>query len=327
MRDRDAIAPRARRETAGDRDGALGGHVRHIRILAGGCDFAEDEERTVGLDLHGDGGIPDKTVAQASADFRSQPRRRAAARGNRTDQGHGDRAAGIDRVGVGQAFLAVDHDAQLVAGIQMIGAIVTNRHRRNVSDRRGSGGSIDHGTGRSSEGGTKRADGAAAGIDDDLRRRRDGRAIGDGIEIGPRRNRNRRGRAHAARQSERSRSGDDRQSKRARNTHLSHPSNETALVLHLLWLTNGFWRGRRVMPGLVPGSQVLTATSARKAWMAGSSPAMTGTASAITHSRRHRSGTTRRCRQDRNSRPDSWRDIADGNPRRNRTGPTARSRW
>ena len=30
----------------------------------------------------------------------------------------------LDRVGVGEAFLAIDHDAQLVAGIEMIGRIV-----------------------------------------------------------------------------------------------------------------------------------------------------------------------------------------------------------
>ena len=40
---------------------------------------------------------------------------------HRADQRHGDGAAGIDRIGIGEAFLAVDHDAQLVAGIEMIG--------------------------------------------------------------------------------------------------------------------------------------------------------------------------------------------------------------
>ena len=31
---------------------------------------------------------------------------------------------GIDRIGVGETFLAVDHDAQLVAGVETIGGIV-----------------------------------------------------------------------------------------------------------------------------------------------------------------------------------------------------------
>ena len=42
--------------------------------------------------------------------------------------------------------------------------------------------------------------------------------------------------------------------------------------------------------------------------------------------RRARSGTKRRCRRARNSRRDSWRDIAGDSPRRNRTGRPARSR-
>jgi len=43
--------------------------------------------------------------------------------------------------------------------------------------------------------------------------------------------------------------------------------------------------------------------------------------------RRHQPGSSRRCRQDRSSPSDSWRDTADDSPQRNRTHPPLRSRW
>ncbi len=138
-----AVAPGARREAAGDRHRALDAHVGHVGILAGGRDFAEDEERPVGFDLHRHRGIADIAAAQFAGDLSSQARRRPSARRHRADQRHGDGAAGIDRVGVGEAVLAIDHDPQFVAGIEPIGRIMGRRHRRGgVGDgnrRRGHG--------------------------------------------------------------------------------------------------------------------------------------------------------------------------------------------
>src|SRR4051794_11929648 len=43
--------------------------------------------------------------------------------------------------------------------------------------------------------------------------------------------------------------------------------------------------------------------------------------------RRARSGSSRRCRRDRNSRSGSWRDTAGGSPRRSRTAARRGSPW
>ena len=59
-----AVAPGARREAAGDRHRAFDAHIGHVGILAGSCDFAEDEERPVGFDLDRHRGIADIAVAQ-----------------------------------------------------------------------------------------------------------------------------------------------------------------------------------------------------------------------------------------------------------------------
>ena len=126
MGERDAVALGAGREATGNRDRAFDAHVRHVGILAGSCDLAEDEERTIGFDLDRHGRLADIAVAQFGGDLGGQSRRRSSARGNRADQGHGDRAAGVDRIGVGETFLAEHHDAQLVAGIEMIGRIVAD---------------------------------------------------------------------------------------------------------------------------------------------------------------------------------------------------------
>src|SRR6202035_1262420 len=47
VRQRHPVAQRARREAAGDRYRALDAHIGHVGILAGGRDFAEDEEGPV----------------------------------------------------------------------------------------------------------------------------------------------------------------------------------------------------------------------------------------------------------------------------------------
>ena len=75
---------------------------------------------------------PRRSLADISA---ASPAVRAAARRNRADQRQRDRAAGVDRIGVGEAFLAVDHDAQPVAGVEMIGRVVRDRHRLGIGDR------------------------------------------------------------------------------------------------------------------------------------------------------------------------------------------------
>src|SRR3954469_14759673 len=60
--DGDDVALGAGREAASDRDRALDAHVRHVRVLAGRGDFAENEERTIGIDLDGNRGLADKAV-------------------------------------------------------------------------------------------------------------------------------------------------------------------------------------------------------------------------------------------------------------------------
>ena len=66
------------------------------------------------------------TLFEAGGDLRRQPRRRSSARRHRADQRHGDRAAGIDRIGIGETFLAVDHDAQPVAGVEPVGGVISD---------------------------------------------------------------------------------------------------------------------------------------------------------------------------------------------------------
>ena len=53
MGEGDAVAFGAGRETTRDGDRAFDTHVGHVRILSGGCDLAEDEERPVGFDFGG----------------------------------------------------------------------------------------------------------------------------------------------------------------------------------------------------------------------------------------------------------------------------------
>ncbi|MGY3593945.1 hypothetical protein ACVIGB_001994 [Bradyrhizobium sp. USDA 4341] len=66
----------------------------------------------------------------------ANPGRGAAARRHGADQRHRDRAGRIDRVGIGQAFLAIDHDAKLVAGAKIVslarrlGLGIGHGHRR-----------------------------------------------------------------------------------------------------------------------------------------------------------------------------------------------------
>ena len=168
------VAPGARREAAGDRHRAFDAHIRHVGILAGRCNFAEDEERPVGFDLHRHRGFADIAVAQFGGDLGSESRRRPSARRHRADQRHGDGAAGIDGIGIGEAFLAVDHDPQPVAGIEPVGRVIS----------RPACGGIGH---RDRSGACRRT------------------AVSDRVEIALRLDRrDRRGRAHAARQSERS---------------------------------------------------------------------------------------------------------------------------
>ena len=174
-------------------------HVGHVGILAGRRDFAEDEERPVGLDLHRDRGFADEAVAQLGGDVGGEARRRPAARRHRADQRHRDRAAGIDRIGIGETFLAIDHDPQPVAGIEPVGRVVSTGigawHRQQGAAR--------------NRGGARRSGAAlrcgVAELRDSRRRCFVRLAVGHGIEIGLRLGRgDRRGPAHAARQSERS---------------------------------------------------------------------------------------------------------------------------
>src|SRR5437016_1895488 len=67
------------------------------------------------------------------------------------------------------------------------------------------------------------------------------------------------------------------------------PESETALVLHRLWLTKGFYGPFGALDSSPASGLDETAP--------------------IRQRRRHRSGTTHRCRPIRNSPPDSWQDI------------------
>ena len=79
-----------------------------------------------------------KTGRWSCRDSRGQ-----AARRHRADQRHGDRTAGIDGVGIGETFLAIDHDAQFIAGIEPVLLVVGHGWRSgiggglNIADRRG----------------------------------------------------------------------------------------------------------------------------------------------------------------------------------------------
>ena len=74
---------------------------------------------------------PPRSLADISAASPAGVRPRA---GTAPISGMRDRAAGVDRIGVGEAFLAVDHDAQPVAGIEMIGRVVRDRRRLGIGD-------------------------------------------------------------------------------------------------------------------------------------------------------------------------------------------------
>ena len=224
----DTVAPGARREAAGNRHRAFDAHIGHVRILAGGRDFAKDKERPVGFDLHRHRGIADVAVAQPGGDLGGEFGRSPPARRHRADQRHGDRAAGIDRIGIGEAFLAIDHDPQFVAGIEPVDGIMGRRHRRGGIDHRDGCVSAAAARRRSSRAArrwrhrNRRPAGAMPGA---ARRWRVRLTIGHGIEIALRlRRRDGTGRVHAARQSERGHGGNDRQSKRVHNPHWSHPS-------------------------------------------------------------------------------------------------------
>jgi hypothetical protein len=69
---RDAVAACARRKSPAIAT-ALHAHVGHIGILAGGRDFAEDEERPIGLDLHRHRRFADVAVAQFGGDLQPGP--------------------------------------------------------------------------------------------------------------------------------------------------------------------------------------------------------------------------------------------------------------
>ena len=138
------MAHGARREAAGDRHRGLRRHVGDVRILAGRGDFAEDEERPVGFDLDRHMRLADVAVAQLVGDPGRQLVGGRAFRHHRADQRHGDVAAGVDQIGIGQAVLAEHDDAQAVAGIERIGLLRGDcEHRRGrsrgVVERRGAG--------------------------------------------------------------------------------------------------------------------------------------------------------------------------------------------
>ena len=67
------VAAGARREAAGDRDRALDAHVRHIGVLSGRRDLAEDEERPIGVDLDRHRRFADEAIAQPCADRAARP--------------------------------------------------------------------------------------------------------------------------------------------------------------------------------------------------------------------------------------------------------------
>jgi hypothetical protein len=90
-------------------------------------DLAEDEERAIGLDLDRDVRLADVTLAQLVGYPARKLVGRRPARQHRADERHGDVAARVDGVGIGQALLAEHDDAQPVAGVQSIGALIDER--------------------------------------------------------------------------------------------------------------------------------------------------------------------------------------------------------
>ena len=69
------------------------------------------------------------------ADIRWPAQQQCGHTPHRADQQHRDRTTGVDRIGIGEAFLAVDHDAQPVAGIEVMGGIVSKQRRLRIGDR------------------------------------------------------------------------------------------------------------------------------------------------------------------------------------------------
>jgi hypothetical protein len=64
----DVVAPGPRRKAAGNSHSTFDAHVGHVGILAGGCDFAKDEERPIGFDLDSHRGVADVAAAQPGGD-------------------------------------------------------------------------------------------------------------------------------------------------------------------------------------------------------------------------------------------------------------------
>ena len=83
-REVDAALIAARREAAGDGDRGLRRHAVDERILSGGGDFAEHEERPERLDFGGDLGIAQIAAAQPRLDGRRELRRREPLRADRS---------------------------------------------------------------------------------------------------------------------------------------------------------------------------------------------------------------------------------------------------
>ena len=125
--DADVPAIGARREAAGDRDRVLDRHVRHVGVLAGHRHLAQDEERPIDLDLDRDMRLADEAAAQPFGDRAREFVGRQAARRHGLDQRHGDRAARIDDVGIGEPVLPEHDDAQRVAGIERVGRLALER--------------------------------------------------------------------------------------------------------------------------------------------------------------------------------------------------------
>ena len=103
------------------------GHVRDIGVLARLGDLAEDEERAIGLDLDRDVRLADVTLAQLVGYPARKLVGRRPARQHRADERHGDVAARVDSVGIGQSLLAEHDDAEPVAGVQSVGALIDER--------------------------------------------------------------------------------------------------------------------------------------------------------------------------------------------------------
>jgi hypothetical protein len=90
-------------------------------------DLAEDEERAIGLDLDRDVRLADVTLAQLVGYPARKLVGRRPARQHRADERHSDVATRVDGVGIGQALLAEHDDAQPVARVQSVGALIDER--------------------------------------------------------------------------------------------------------------------------------------------------------------------------------------------------------